>query len=88
MKTPVIYSVDADGKNLPIFSQGDYDVFIGALEDDKLPMYVLVNRNTQVVEFTTEVTPIYKEWLDHFAPQTQVESALTASEQLSLALKN
>jgi len=87
LKTPVIYSVDANGKNLPIFSQGDYDVFIGALEDDKLPMYVIVNRNTQVVEFTTEVTPIYREWLDHFVP-VSTENGLASSEQLSLALKN
>lgn len=69
MKKPIIYSVTENGENSPIFSQGDYDVFVGALEADKLPMYVVINRNTGVTEFTHEITQAYKSWLDHFAPQ-------------------
>jgi len=66
LKTPIIYSVDvnSDGSKVPVFAQGDYDVFVGALEEDKLPMYVVINRNTGVVEFTCEVTMGYLTWLD------------------------
>lgn len=68
MKKPIIYSVTENGENAPIFSQGDYDVFVGALETDKLPMYVVINRTTGVVEFTHEVTAAYKSWLEQLAP--------------------
>lgn len=64
MKQPFIYSNDADGKPVPIFSQGDYDVFVGSLEENRLPMYVVQNRATKVVEFTSEVTLGYLGWLD------------------------
>lgn len=60
MKQPIIYSG-------PIFSQGDYDVFVGALKEDDLPVYVVINRTTNVAEFTHEVTNFYKDWLNHFA---------------------
>jgi hypothetical protein len=59
--------LDADGKVVPIFSQGDYDVVVGSLEEDKLPMYVIINRNTGVVENTQEVTIGYLNWLDSVA---------------------
>lgn len=87
MKTPILFSIDKNDQPTPVFSQGDYDVFVGALEADKLPQYVIMNRTTNVVEFTTEVTPIYKDWLNHFVP---VEKDLSAADlnQLSLGLKN
>lgn len=72
MKKPIIFSLDADGKVVPIFSQGDYDVVVGALEENKLPMYVVINRTTGVVEFTHEVTAFYKDWLNHFAKPEEV----------------
>lgn len=84
MKKPIIYAnVDSNGKNIPVFSQGDYDVFVGALEEDKLPSYVVLNKTTEVVEFTTEVTGIYKEWLNHFAPPDFQQEL-----PLSLAMSN
>lgn len=67
MKKPIIFSVTEGGENAPVFSQGVYDVFVGALEEAKLPMYVVINRDTGVVEFTHEVTAFYKDWLNHFA---------------------
>ena len=86
IKKPIIYSVTESGENAPVFSQGDYDVFVGSLEADKLPMYVVINRTTGVVEFTHEVTAFYKDWLNHFAKPEEV-SAETLG-QISLALKN
>lgn len=84
MKKPIIFSLDDSGKVVPIFSQGDYDVVVGALEENKLPMYVVINRTTGVVEFTHEVTAFYKDWLNHFAkPEELVEQI-----PLSFALKN
>lgn len=68
MKKPILYP-NSEGNTIPVYSQGVYDVFVGSLEEDKLPQYVLINRDTSVVEFTTEVTGIYKEWLRHFAPE-------------------
>lgn len=80
MKKPIIYS---DG---PIFSQGDYDVVVGALEEDKLPLYVVINRETGVVEFTHEVTLAYKNWLSQVVPPP----AEVPMEQIpiSLSMKN
>lgn len=68
MKRPIIYSVTENGEWAPIFSQGDYDVFVGALEEDRLPQYVVINRKTKVTEFTHEVTAGYKSFLDQVAP--------------------
>jgi hypothetical protein len=76
MKKPIIYSES------PIFAQGDYDVVVGALDEDKLPLYVVVNRTTGVVEFTHEVTAFYKDWLNHFVPS----EILQQKEQLPLSL--
>lgn len=78
MKEPIILS---DG---PIFAQGVYDVFVGTLEEDKLPMYVVRNRDTKVVEFTHEVTQFYRDWLNHFAKQVLEEPQLN----LDLVTKN
>lgn len=79
MKKPTIYS------EKPVFSQGDFDVFVGTLDEDKLPMYVVINRTTDVVEFTSEVTLAYKGFLDHVAPEP-IPS--TTQEQLTLALNS
>lgn len=84
VKKPIIVSLDKNGNPAPIFSQGDYDVFVGTLSEDKLPQYVGVNRSTGVVEFTTEVTAAYKEWLNHFVPQ----EAPIPGGQLNLSLAN
>lgn len=64
MKKPILYT------ETPIFSQDDYDVFVGTMEEDKLPIYVVINRNTNVVEFTSEVTLGYLSWLDSIAKAT------------------
>lgn len=86
MKKPIIYS------NGPIFAQGDYDVFVGALGEDKLPMYVVINRTTDVTEFTSEVTLGYLSWLDSIAQaaeqRAQTHAAPKEQIPLSLALKN
>lgn len=87
MKKPIIYSVTESGENAPIFSQGDYDVFVGTLKEDSLPMYVVINRTSGVVEFTHEATPMYKEWLNHFAP-VAVNGPYDAQLPLSFAMKN
>jgi hypothetical protein len=52
-------------------------VVVGALDEDKLPMYVVINR-TGVVEFTTENTPVYKDWLTHFSPVVEKETPQTS----------
>lgn len=90
MKKPIIYSITENGENAPIFSQGDYDVFVGALEGDKLPQYVVINRTTGVVEFTHEVTAFYKDWLSHFAKTEESQLKVQAQQlgQLNLGLKN
>lgn len=83
MKKPLIFSVTENGENAPIYSQGDYDVFVGALEEKDLPMYVVINRDTKVVEFTHSVTAGYKDFLSQVAPiQAQQELPL------SLAMSN
>jgi hypothetical protein len=87
LKKPIIYSITEGGENAPIYSQGDYDVFVGALEADKLPMYVVINRNTGVVEFTHEVTAFYKDWLNHFA-KVQFEPQVQDLSQFNLGLSN
>lgn len=89
MKKPIIYSkgfVDTTDKPTPIFSQGDYDVFVGAFEEDKLPSYIVINRDTNVVEFSSEVTLAYRGFLDHVAPVKL--SGADAAQQLDLSLAN
>lgn len=90
MKKPILFNANGsfDVPVTPIFAQGDYDVYIGALDDDKLPLYVVINRTTNVVEFTTEVTQIYKEWLGHFVPSTATQLPLSFADSNELALKN
>lgn len=88
MKRPIIYSTTEGGENAPIFSQGDYDVFVGALEADKLPMYVVINRTTGVTEFTHEVTAFYKDWLNHFAPPLPGAMEMAVQGQLNLNRAN
>jgi hypothetical protein len=88
LKTPIIFSLDDAGKVVPIFSQGDYDVVVGALEENKLPMYVVINRTTGVVEFTHEVTAFYKDWLNHFSPSEFTTKDADSQLPLSLSLKN
>lgn len=72
----------------PIFSQGVYDVWVGALEADKLPQYVVINRDTEVVEYTSEVTLGYTSWLDGIQQATAQQQAQFSQqgEQLSLDL--
>lgn len=91
MKKPIIYSIDDAGNNAPIFAQGDYDVFVGALEADKLPQYVVINRATNVVEYTSEVTLGYLSWLDGIAEASANRNLALANpgtdpEQLPLSL--
>ena len=67
LKTPFLFDatpVKTDAK--PILSRGTYDIYVGALEEDKLPTYVILNRETGVVEFTSEVLPVINDWLNHF----------------------
>lgn len=80
MRKPIIYSVTENGENSPIYSQGDYDVFVGALEEDKIPMYVVINRNTDVVEFTSEVTLAYLSWLDSIYEATKQRQVVLSKE--------
>jgi hypothetical protein len=82
LKTPIIYSTG------PIFAQGDYDVFVGALEENKLPTYVVINRTSGVVEFTHEVTLAYKSFLDQVAPAPNPLANERPFGQLNLNLKN
>lgn len=51
-----------------IHSQGDYDVFVGSPVEDAFPMYVVINRQHSVIEYTNEVLPLVKDWLNHFSP--------------------
>lgn len=85
MKTPIIYSKTAGGENAPVFAQGDYDVFVGALKEDLLPLYVVINRTSGVVELTTEVTGHYKDWLNHFAPVDNGQVPLELQGGLNMA---
>ena len=79
-KNPIIYSVTEGGEHAPVYSQGDYDVFVGALEATDLPVYVVINRGTKVVEFTHNVTMANKEWLNHVAPIETQQAELTLSQ--------
>lgn len=79
MKAPTLYSE-------PIFSKGVYDVFVGSREPTEYPMYVVINRDTKVVEFTHEVTAFYVDWLNHFVKEDK--QAPLAQLDLGLATKN
>jgi len=78
LKTPILAS------DTPIYSQGDYDVFVGALEETDLPMYVVINRTTNVVEFTHAVTLAYRQFLEQVAPATVLQGLLDGDDELSL----
>ena len=70
----------------PLLARGPYDVYVGAIDEDKLPMYVVLNRETGVVEFTHEVTAFVTDWLNHFVKDDAVQAAI--NEQLSLGLNS
>lgn len=90
MKKPILFNVDGSqtAPIVPIFAQGDYDVYVGSLEPEKLPMYVVINRNTTVAEFTTEVTLAYKGFLDHVAPTLQDLANDSGQVPLNFSLRN
>lgn len=86
MKTPILFNAEpikTDAK--PFLVRGPYDVYVGTIDEDKLPMYVIINRSTGVVEFTTEVTGIVNDWLDHFVKETATNQI---NEQFSLGLNS
>jgi hypothetical protein len=78
LKTAILSS------DTPIYSQGNYDVFVGALEETDLPMYVVINRDSKVVEFTHAVTLAYRQWLQQVEAGT---AALEAEQSLKLPLE-
>lgn len=87
MKKPLLFNaepVKSDAK--PILARGPYDVYVGAIDEDKLPMYVVINRDTGVVEFTHEVTAFVTDWLNHFVKEDQVAAGI--NEQLGLGLNS
>jgi hypothetical protein len=75
MKQPIVYS------NGPIYSRGVYDVFIGALNEDALALYFIQNRDTKVIEYSTEVSIQYRGWLDHIE---KTEAAFNESQDSPL----
>jgi hypothetical protein len=84
LKTPFVFdALPFKSAVKPVISQGPYDVYVGALEEDKLPVYVIINRDTSVVEGTNEVIGVVKEWLNHFAP---IEFTAQDLGQLDLGL--
>lgn len=86
MKKPVIYS---EG---PIYSQGIYDVFVGTDKEDEFPCYIVINRDTEVMEYTAQVTFAYKSWLDGVEDAEKqhylVRGGSSVDPQFSLNLKN
>lgn len=43
-----------------------YRVVVGTSAPDEFPVYVVMNKETQVPEFATEVLAFAREWLEHF----------------------
>ena len=80
-KQPIFYNLDKNGNPIPVYSQLNYDVFVAAKDATEFPMYVVINRDTSVLEFTHEVTEFYKEWLNQFAkvPSASAASTTTAN---------
>ena len=72
----------------PVLSRGVYDVFVGAIEEDKLPMYVVINRDTGVVEFTHEVIAFINDWLTHFVKDVEAANQVLGQLDLGLVSKN
>ena len=86
MKKPILYNAEPLKTDVtPILSRGIYDVFVGAVEEDKLPMYVVINRGTGVIEFTSEVTTFINDWLNYVL-KTPPEDAPLADVQMELGL--
>jgi hypothetical protein len=54
------------GGPLEGLSQGDYDVFVGAVSETELDQYLVINRTTGVVEFKNEVKAFVIDWLAYF----------------------
>lgn len=70
----------------PIFSRGPYDVFVGTIAEDRLPQYVIINREHGVVEFTSEVTAVINDWLNFFVKDQLSDDK--SGGQLNLGLAN
>lgn len=67
MKSPVLYSG-------VLFSAGPFDVYAGAKSDEEYPVYVVLNRDTGIVEFSSEVLWQSREWTKHFADKLQPQT--------------
>ena len=89
MKTPVVYNAEPFKTDvIPLIVRGPYDVYVGDLEGYKLPTYLIINRTTSVVEFTSEVLPIIENWLSQAVPLPGLLDNMASAQQLSLNLKN
>ena len=73
MKGPVIHkTVEELSTHVTAGHKGNYDVQVGALKEEDLPIYLVVNRDTGVVEFFNENLFFIKDWLNHFVlPQPE-----------------
>lgn len=70
--SPIIYD------ELKELGTSEYGVYVAALKEDELPVYAVIHRKWQVVEFTNENLHFIKDWIDHFLkkPRQQEESDL------------
>ena len=71
-----------------VFESQDYLVRIGVIKDDALPVYVVINKDTSVVEFAHEVLSLAKEWVEHFTERNHPEVKADAEQAASLRLAN
>lgn len=59
-KYPIIY------EEIKELGTTDYKVVVATTDEDQLPQYAIINKHYGVVEFTHEVLPFIKNWLEHF----------------------
>lgn len=87
MKTPFLYNPSPVKTDVtPVLARGPYNVYVGAIDEDKLPMYVIVNRDTGVVEATNEILGYIEDWLNHFVKEDLTNNK--DSGQLNLNLNS
>lgn len=60
--TPAKYITVSETK----YESKNYKVLVGFVKDGELPQYVILNKETNVVEFNHEVLSFAREWVAHF----------------------
>jgi hypothetical protein len=86
LKKPILFNAEPIKTDVtPILVRGPYDVYIGALDEDKIAQYVVIRRDTGVIEFTHEVTAFIEDWLNHFVKDPIAANAALGQLNLNLA---